>query len=432
VFRDYVKMNANIIKEYKDLSIFLLKSMQGAATGEAAAGNSLGALCESLEKAADASQIKRIHKQVKEVVRKEQPVDVNQLLTTIKSLKESLLAQSYIENDLLALVGEFKKMIAMVLHHIESLSLHNKESQRLFAECRQELQELESVEEMSQYAGKFKQLFSKTLLFDDETERERDELKKIISILADSISGLLHSSGDFDSGLDDCVDRLQKAKTLSEVQEIREALLKQAQGLQARTRQMVEDVRLAQTQVDDANKKVESLKQQMEKVKQEIIIDPLTRTYNRRAYDEKIKQEIMGFQRYSRPTALAIIDIDHFKNVNDTYGHRTGDGVLRILSGVMKKEIREIDVLARYGGEEFALILPHTSYEQALDVAERIRRKVEDSRFTYKGKPFSVTISIGVGTLQAEDTLETYVERVDQALYRAKNSGRNRVVGENA
>lgn len=423
-------MNANIIKEYKELSVFLLKSMQGSSSGEAAAGNSLGGLCESLEKAADASQIKRIHKQVKEVVRKEKPVDVNLLLTNIKRLKETLLTQSDVENDLLALVGEFKKMITVALHHIESLSLHNKESQRLFAECREELQELESVEAMSQYAGKFKRLFSKTLLFDDETERERDELKKIISILADSISGLLHSSGDFDSGLDDCVDRLQKAKTLSEVQEIREALLKQAQGLQVKTRQMVEDVRLAQVQVDDANKKVESLKQQMEKVKQEIIIDPLTRTYNRRAYDEKIKQEIMGFQRYSRPTALAIVDIDHFKNVNDSYGHRTGDGVLRILSGVMKKEIREIDVLARYGGEEFALILPHTSYEQALDVTERIRQKVEESRFTYKGKPFSVTISVGVGTLKAEDTLETYVERVDQALYRAKNSGRNRVVGE--
>lgn len=168
----------------------------------------------------------------------------------------------------------------------------------------------------------------------------------------------------------------------------------------------------------------------MEKVKQEIIIDPLTRTYNRRAYDEKIKQEMMGYQRYGRPTALAIIDIDHFKKVNDSYGHRTGDGVLRVLSEVMKKEIREIDVLARYGGEEFALILPHTPYQHALEVAERIRQKVEDSRFTYKGKPFSVTISIGVGTLKEDDNLGSYVERVDKALYRAKDRGRNRVVGE--
>ena len=423
-------MNLDMIKEYKELSVFLLKTLHGAASGDRAAGNSLGALCESLQQAADASQIKRIHKQAKEIVRKEKPVDVNLLLKNIKLLKSSLLAQSDVENDLRLLVDEFKQLVTLALHQVEALSLQEQDSRALFLECREGLSELSSVDDMSRYVDKFKRLFSNNLLFDDETGRERDELKKIITILADSLSGLLQSGGDFDSGLDECVGRLQQAKTLSEVQEIRESLLLQAQGLQTRTRQMVADVRLAQTQVDDANKKIESLKEQMEKVKQEIIIDPLTRTYNRRAYDEKIKQEIMGFQRYSRPTALAIIDIDHFKNVNDTYGHRTGDGVLRVLSEVMKKEIREIDVLARYGGEEFALILPHTSLEQAFDVAERIRQKVEISRFTYKGKPFSVTVSIGVGSLKVDDTLDSYVERVDQAMYRAKNGGRNRVEGE--
>jgi diguanylate cyclase (GGDEF)-like protein len=104
--------------------------------------------------------------------------------------------------------------------------------------------------------------------------------------------------------------------------------------------------------------------------------------------------------------------------------------VLQQLSKLMKKEIREIDVLARYGGEEFALILPHTSYRQAYEVAERIRRKIADKRMEYKGKSFSVTVSFGVGSLKDDDTPESYVERVDQALYRAKEGGRNRVVGE--
>ncbi len=329
-----------------------------------------------------------------------------------------------------SLIDEFKSLVKMALSQIELISLRDKGSQDLFSQCRDELKGIATPEDMNLYVKKFKRLFSLNVFLDDETGRERDELKKIITILADSISGLLSSSGDFDSGLEACVERLHQAHSLTEVQEIRELLLQQTQSLQTRTRQMVEDVQEAREQVSDANKKVEILKKQMEKVKQEIIIDPLTRVYNRRAYDDKIKQEMMGYQRYGRPTALMIVDIDHFKQVNDSYGHRTGDGVLRILSEVMKKEIREIDVLARYGGEEFALILPHTSYQRALEVAERIRQKVEASRFTYKGKPFSVTISIGVGTLQENDTLDSYVERVDQALYRAKNSGRNRVVGE--
>ena len=423
-------MNIDMIKEYKDLSVFLLKTLQGSLPGGQGSGKVLGSLHESLQSAANASQIKRIHKQVKELLLKEKPVDVNLLLASMQRLKNDLLSQSSVENDLRSLIDEFKALVGMALHQIEGLSLQEKESRELFLQCRDELKNVTTPAAMNRYVGKFKRLLSVSIFLDDETGRERDELKKIISILADSISGLLLSSGDFDSGLDECVERLQRAQSLDEVQEIRELLLQQTKGLQARTRQMVEDVEQAREQVDDANKKVEVLKKQMEKVKQEIIIDPLTRTYNRRAYDEKIKQEMMGYQRYGRPTALAIIDIDHFKLVNDTYGHRTGDGVLRVLSEVMKKEIREIDVLARYGGEEFALILPHTPYQHALDVAERIRQKVEASRFTYKGKPFSVTISLGVGTLKEDDTLESYVERVDQALYRAKNGGRNRVVGE--
>ena len=425
-------MNIDMIREYKELSVFLLKTLQGSLLGDQGSNKVLGSLHESLQSAANASQIKRIHKQVKDLLLKEKPVDVNLLMVTMQRLKNDLLAQSSVENDLHSLIDEFKSLVNMALHQVEGLSLQDKTSRELFLECRNELKEVATAADMSRYVSKFKRLFSTNILLDDETGRERDELKKIISILADSISGLLLSSGDFDSGLDDCVERLQQAQTLHEVQEIRELLLQQTKGLQARTRQMVEDVQQAREQVDDANKKVEVLKKQMEKVKQEIIIDPLTRTYNRRAYDEKLKLEMMGYQRYGRPTALAMVDIDHFKLVNDTYGHRTGDGVLRILSEVMKKEIREIDVLARYGGEEFALILPHTPYLRALEVAERIRQKVEISRFTYKGKPFSVTISLGVGSLKEDDSLESYVERVDQALYRAKAGGRNRVVGEDS
>ncbi len=423
-------MNIDMIKEYKALSVFLLKTLQGSLSGDQGSGKALGSLYESLQSAANASQVKRIHKQVKDLLLKEQPVDVNRLLATMQGLKNDLLAQSNVENDMRSLIGEFKALVNMALHQIEGISLQGKGSQELFSQCRDELEGVATPEAMNLYVVKFKRLFSLNVFLDDETGRERDELKKIITILADSISGLLLSSGDFDSGLDECVERLQQAHTLDEVQEIRELLLQQTKGLQIRTRQMVEDVQQARVQVSDANKKVETLKQQMEKIKQEIVIDPLTRTYNRRAYDEKLKHEVMSFQRYGGPTAMALIDIDHFKQVNDTYGHRTGDGVLRILTEVMKKEIREIDVLARYGGEEFALILPHTPYKQALEVAERIRQKVEVSRFTYKGKPFSVTACLGVGTLKEDDTLESYVERVDQALYRGKNGGRNRVVGE--
>ncbi len=419
-----------IVKEYRELSLFLLRTMVGVVSDQQSEDNSLlSDLSKDLSEADDLSRIKHIHSRIKQDVQRKKLLAVDLFPTEIKHLQHSLKARSEAENDLHVLVREFKNLTSLALHQVEVFSIAEQENRRLFLECREGLSEFSSTQETRICVDKCKRLFSSNLLLDKETEREREELKKIITILAGSISGLLHSSGDFDSGLDESVDRLQQARTLSEVQQIRESLLLQAQGLQSRTRQMVEHIRQAQEQIDDANKKIETLQQQMEKIKQEIVIDPLTRAYNRRAYDQKIKHEFMGFKRYGRPTALAIADIDHFKQVNDTFGHHAGDMVLQNLSRLMKREIREIDVLARYGGEEFALILPHTLYPQACDVAERIRRKIEGTKMEYKGKTFSVTVSFGVGSLKHDDTLESYVERVDRALYQAKDKGRNRVVG---
>ncbi len=422
-------MKLDLIKEYKDLSLFLVKSLQGSVAGDQKLSRSLNALLAPLEQAATAGQIKKIHRQIKDLLIKEKPIDVEQLLETTRRLKQDLLAQSNIENDLRLLIEDFKSLVEAALHHIESLSLQ-QDRLELYLECRSELKEISTPEEMTRYVRKFKRLFSGNSLPTEEIVKERDELKKIISILADSISSLLLTSGEFDSGLEECVARLKRAHSLNEVQEIRDLLIEQTRNLQVRTRQMAKDMQQAREQVDDANKKIETLKNQMEKIKKEVVIDPLTRIFNRRAFDAKIRQEMISFQRYGQLTSLVIIDIDHFKRINDSYGHRTGDGVLRILSEVMKKEIREVDFLARYGGEEFALILPHTPFSRALEVAERIRGKVESSRFTYKGKPFVVTVSLGVGTLRKDDTLESFFTRVDQALYRAKDNGRNQVVGE--
>ncbi len=420
-------MNLEMIKEYRELSRFLLKALQGSIAGEAAA-RSVAALRESLQQVGNAGQVRQIHRQLKDLLLHEEPVDVERLRATVKHFKQELLSQSNRENDLRRLVEEFKSLVDNALIHFEGLAFREKQ-QELIRECRAELRRIATPEDLAGYGEKFRRVCSGSCYPLEEIVQERDELKKIITILADSISSLLTSSGEFDNGLEECVARLQQAHSLTEVQEVRSLLLEQTLALQERTRRMFREIRQARAQVEDANRKIENLKRQMEKIKKEVVVDPLTRVYNRRAFDERLVQELQAFQRYGQPVSMLMIDIDHFKHINDSYGHRTGDGVLRILSEVMKKEIRDVDFLARYGGEEFVVILPHIDYLRALEAAERIRRKVEASRFTYKGKPFTVTISIGVGTMREDDTLESFVNRVDAALYEAKHQGRNRVNG---
>ena len=157
--------------------------------------------------------------------------------------------------------------------------------------------------------------------------------------------------------------------------------------------------------------------------------DGLTGLLNRRTFNSVLEQRLREAQRYNRPLSLLLLDIDHFKKVNDTHGHPAGDAVLRGVAQVAQKSARETDLVARYGGEELALILPETDARGAMAIAERLRRLVEASRHPTEQGALSVTVSIGAATSAA--SAEALLEAADKALYRAKQSGRNRVEAAN-
>ncbi len=159
-------------------------------------------------------------------------------------------------------------------------------------------------------------------------------------------------------------------------------------------------------------------------------IDGLTQVYNKRYFLETIEREMGRAQRYRRDLSLIMFDIDHFKKINDTYGHLAGDYVLKQLAAVIKSRIRREDILSRYGGEEFSIILPEIDTYNALQFAEKIRRLTEKSLFRFEDTEIPVTISIGVAALLPDVTDPTeFVKLADEKLYEAKEKGRNRVVG---
>ena len=160
------------------------------------------------------------------------------------------------------------------------------------------------------------------------------------------------------------------------------------------------------------------------------IRDSLTQLYNRRYFDSHFASLLDQAQQTGKPLSLLMIDIDHFKEVNDHYGHVAGDAILRALPGCITDTIRSADVTARYGGEEFVVLMPAVEASLALDVAQRIRRTIAAKAFTLPGQdmPVHCTVSIGGGSyLPGEDT-QSFLQRVDQSLYLAKAQGRNQVV----
>jgi len=155
--------------------------------------------------------------------------------------------------------------------------------------------------------------------------------------------------------------------------------------------------------------------------------DALTGLPNRKALDERLVHELARARRHGTALALAIADIDHFKRVNDRYGHLAGDRALALLAGIITKRIRQSDFCARYGGEEFLILFPHTNTASAVQAVDEVRVFVESCDFSYRGEPVSLTASFGVTELTASDDGSSVVERADKALYAAKSAGRNTV-----
>ena len=158
--------------------------------------------------------------------------------------------------------------------------------------------------------------------------------------------------------------------------------------------------------------------------------DALTGVFNRRYLETRIREEFSRHRRYARKLTLVMFDIDHFKLVNDNHGHPCGDFILQSVAAAVSGRIRITDFLARYGGEEFSCLLQETDLASGMLLAERFRCQVEGMTHDFKGTPVKVTISLGVSELRDDDTLEQFVKRADEAMYRAKTGGRNRVCAE--
>ncbi|MBE9526135.1 MAG: GGDEF domain-containing protein [Proteobacteria bacterium] len=196
-----------------------------------------------------------------------------------------------------------------------------------------------------------------------------------------------------------------------------------------------ERVTRIEKQNSQLSEKLKYLESESENLREEVLnshnnalIDPLTQLPNRLAYDEKLKQEYARWKRYNNTLLIMVWDIDLFKSVNDNYGHRTGDEVLKGVATMLRNSLRETDFIFRFGGEEFVSLMPETSLGGGFKISEKVRASIEKLKFTHNGHDIKVTISSGITIFVENDTLESAFERADKALYQAKDQGRNRCV----
>ena len=248
------------------------------------------------------------------------------------------------------------------------------------------------------------------------------EIDGVMNLITDALG----TSQNYDAKLSGANEKLRSAKTRDQIKPIVDGLMKSTREMRETNKALENRLALSKTEISD-------LQHSLEAIRAESLTDPLTGLGNRKYFDRAFEIAVRTALANGEPLSLLMFDIDHFKSFNDSYGHLTGDQVLRLVAMTLKQTIKGQDITARYGGEEFAVVLPSTGLRQALTVADHIRRAVMAKELKKKstGEILGrVTISVGVSLLKPGDDTDSLLERADACLYSAKRNGRNRAICE--
>lgn len=252
------------------------------------------------------------------------------------------------------------------------------------------------------------------------------KVSKEVEELVDTLKLSADAASDYGSALEQAGEKIKSVSDPKKLQIYLTHLVKSTQNAVSSNRKL-------ESQLLESKNQIENLQSSLEAIRYESLTDELTTLSNRKHFDNSIERAIEHSKETGRGFSLLMTDIDHFKKFNDTYGHQTGDQVLRLVALAMKQNIKSQDIACRYGGEEFTIILPESSLEEAAAIGENIRTAVMSKELVKRSTGENlgrVTISMGVATFRPTDVAHSIVSRADEALYLAKNSGRNLVRSE--
>lgn len=255
----------------------------------------------------------------------------------------------------------------------------------------------------------------------------KEKLKRLISTFIDRVGEMSESTGNYNTRIQGYAARIAVAEDISELSEVMDGLSSDMAQMEEEMGRGHRELVGARSHVEEAEIRIQALERELEEVSTLVREDQLTGALNRRGMDEAFKRELARAERMSTPFAVGLLDIDHFKRLNDALGHLAGDQALIHLAGVVRQLLRPTDSLARYGGEEFLLLLPNSDLDEAEKVMLRLQRELTKQFFLHDNQKVLITFSAGVAQLAAGEQQGDLLQRADAAMYKAKAAGRNRV-----
>ena len=265
----------------------------------------------------------------------------------------------------------------------------------------------------------------------EELRKKLRDLDQIAERLSIRILKILQKSGDSSKEIKNIRIELQNWRHSKEdFESVKEKLLIIATSLDEEIDEFIGDMKKEDEEIESLKAKIRALENKVKKLQKEVKTDFLTNMANKKAIEEELRKQEAAYKRYGTNYSVVFFDIDHFKNINDTYGHDAGDVILKSLGLLFRRYAREVDTIGRFGGEEFVAILPNTNKEGAYKFAEKLREIVQKTKFMYKNTRINVSVSAGVASRDEVNSKEELLKKADERLYLAKKSGRNRVCAD--
>lgn len=257
----------------------------------------------------------------------------------------------------------------------------------------------------------------------------KDTFKKMVTTFVDRLVEITESTSDYHEKIESYQQQITSTEDIDELNALLNNILDDTRAIGLNVQLTQDEFNISQKKAIDAEKRIQELTAELDHISEVAHEDYLTGTLNRRGMDEALEREFNRADRHNANLCIAMMDIDHFKKLNDNLGHTTGDQALTHFAKVIKDVLRVSDVLARYGGEEFIIILPATTQDEAIKVITRVQRELTKNFFMHKNERVLITFSAGVAERKQGEPPESLIPRADAALYQAKHIGRNQVIG---
>jgi len=294
---------------------------------------------------------------------------------------------------------------------------------------------------------------SPALLFEEDIQKEMQEfinkrfeadrqvvkqrtsdVAKLLTLMGQCISDAIHSSGQGSQSVSDIKSQIESISInkngLDELTNLQSKLIDAALSIENEMNTVGEKLTSGKSEVETLEQKVKQLEEELNRTKENAIKDHLTGVLTRKAYEDSVKRIEGEFQRNNTQFAIVFFDLDYFKKINDTYGHKAGDIVLSTFAKILMKNTRELDIIGRYGGEEFVAIVHFNLKRELLKYLKRVKAIVTENKFVYKNNKIQVTFSAGVAIRNNHDSYDNAIQKADMLLYQAKEDGRNRIILE--